>query len=44
MTQRLRVPFRVQGRCKPSAMELAPIAEALPVLAAFKPQSYKEFR
>jgi hypothetical protein len=26
--------LRVQGRCKPNAMELAPIAEAPPVLAA----------
>jgi len=27
--------FTPQGRCKPNAMELVPIAEAQPVLAAF---------
>ena len=35
--------FTPQGRCKPNAMELVPIAEAQPVLAAFRPQRYKKF-
>jgi len=32
--------FTPQGRCKPNAMELVPIAEAQPVLAAFPLQRY----
>ena len=35
--------FSVQGRCKPSAMELAPIAEAPPVLAAIGCKGTKNF-
>jgi hypothetical protein len=32
--------FTPQGRCKPNAMELVPIAEAQPVPAAFRLQRY----
>ena len=35
--------FTPQGRCKPNAMELVPIAEAQPVLAAFWLQRYNFF-
>jgi hypothetical protein len=35
--------FTPQGRCKPNAMELVPIAEAQPVLAAFPLQRYNFF-
>jgi hypothetical protein len=37
---RLTAAFTPQGRCKPYAMELVPIAEAQPVLAAFRLQRY----
>jgi len=35
--------FTPQRRCKPNAMELVPIAEAQPVLAAFRLQRYNFF-
>ena len=36
--------FTPQGRCKPNAMELVPIAKAQPVLAAFRLQRYNFFK
>jgi len=35
--------FTPQGRCKPNAMELVPIAEAQTILAAFLLQRYNFF-
>jgi phosphopantetheinyl transferase len=36
----LRFVIAAQGRCKPNAMELVPIAEGQPVLAAIRLQRY----